>query len=96
MSLIPLKDRLDWMPWGENRLGIGGKETGLDDLGNYWATRNRSFWPKYFLMTLLVLLTILLGFCLFYKIVSCSITKCVTEPPIKIMRTRRPEMIHEI
>ena len=47
-------------------------------------------------MTLLMLLAILLEFCLFYKIIVSSITKCVTETQIKLMMIRPLETTDQI
>ena len=43
-----------------------------------------------------MLLAIFLLLCLFDKIISSCIAKCVTEPPIKIRMTRQLEMINQI
>ena len=43
---------------------------------------------KTFTFTPLMLLTILFVFCLLHKIIISRITKCMTEPPTKIMMTR--------
>ena len=43
-----------------------------------------------------MLLAIFLLLCLFYKIISSCITKCVTELPIKIRMIRQLEMINQI
>ena len=56
---------------------------------------NGNSWLKFLLLALLMLLAILLIFYLFYKIVVSCITKCVTEPPIKVM-TRKLETIDPI
>ena len=48
----------------------------------YWAISNRSSQLKYFLMTLLILLALLV---VFYFIKIVCITKCVAESLIKIM-----------
>ena len=45
-------------------------------------------WLKYLLIIPLILLAMLFVFCLFYKIIFSCITKCMTEPQMKIMRTR--------
>ena len=66
-----------------------------DDLLENWFGVGRS-WLKYLLITLLTLLAILFVFCLFYKIIVFCITKCVTEPPTKIMMTRRLERVDQI
>ena len=42
-------------------------------------------WLKYLLLIPLMLLTIPFVFCLFYKIIISCITKCMTEPPTKMM-----------
>ena len=45
-------------------------------------------WLKYLLLIPPMLLTIPFVFCLFYKIIIICITKCVTEPPTKMIMTR--------
>ena len=42
-------------------------------------------WLKYLLLIPLMLFTIPFAFCLFHKIIISSITKCMTEPPTKMM-----------
>ena len=42
-------------------------------------------WLKYLLLILLMLFTIPFVFCLFHKIIISKITKCMTEPPMKMM-----------
>ena len=56
-----------------------------EDLGRYWAIPNGSYPCKYLLVTLLMLLALLLVFCLFCKIIISCVTKCITEPLIKLM-----------
>ena len=63
-----------------------------DELVIYWITPNWNSWPKYLLMTLLMLHAMSLAFGLFYKIVISCITKCVNKPLIKMM-TRQLEHI---
>ena len=46
-------------------------------------------WLKYLLLIPLMLFTIPFIFCLFHKIIISCITKCITEPPTKMMT--RPE-----
>ena len=67
----------------------------LDDLLEKWFGMGSS-WLKYLLITLLMLLAILFVFCLFYKIIVSCITKCMTEPPTKIMMTRLLEAVDQI
>ena len=50
----------------------------------------------FLLMTLIILLIILFVLCLFYKIIASCLTKCVTEPPMKIMMTRQIEAVDQI
>ena len=45
-------------------------------------------WLKYLLLIPLMVLTIPFVFYLFHKIISSCITKCMTEPPVKIVMTR--------
>ena len=42
-------------------------------------------WLKYLLLIPLMFLTISFIFCLFHKIIISCITKCMTEPPTKMM-----------
>ena len=56
----------------------------LDNLLGNWFGVGGS-WLKYLLLITLMLLTILFVFCLFHKIIVSCITKCMTEPPTKIM-----------
>ena len=56
----------------------------LDDLLGNWFGVGGS-WLKYLLLIPLMLLTILFVFCLFHKIIVSCVTKCMTEPPRKIM-----------
>ena len=67
----------------------------LDNLLENWFGLGSS-WLKYLLITLSMLLAILFVFCLSYKIIVLCITKCVTEPPTKIMMTRRLEAVDQI
>ena len=67
----------------------------LDDLLEKWFGVGSS-WLKHLLITLLMLLAILFVFCLFYKIIVSYITKCMTEPPTKIMMTRQLEAVDQI
>ena len=58
----------------------------LDNLKNEnWCGR---LMLKYLLLIPLMVLTIPFVFCLFHKIISSCITKCMTEPPVKIVMTR--------
>ena len=59
----------------------------LDDLLKNWFGA-RGSWLKYLFIILLMLLVVLFAFCLFYKIIVSCITKCMTEPPTKIMLTK--------
>ena len=59
----------------------------LDDLLKNWFGAGGS-WLKYLFIILLMLLVVLFVFCLFYKIIVSCITKCMTEPPTKIMLTK--------
>ena len=62
---------------------IGTEQIKSDDPGIYCVEPNGSSWLKFLLVTLQILLTILLVFYLFYKIVVSFLTKYVTEPLIK-------------
>ena len=59
----------------------------LDDLLGNWFGVGGS-WLKYLLLIPLMLLTILFVFCLFHKIIVSCVTKCMTEPPTKMMTGR--------
>ena len=59
----------------------------LDDLLKNWFDVGGS-WLKYLLLIPLIILTILFVFCPFHKIIFSCITKCMTEPPTKIMLTK--------
>ena len=52
--------------------------------------------PKYLLMTLLMLLAILFEFSLFYQVTVSCITRCMTEPQIKVIMTRELKTIDQI
>ena len=56
----------------------------LDDLLKNWFDVGSS-WLKYLLLIPLIILTILFVFCLFHKIIVSCITKCMTEPPMKMI-----------
>ena len=56
----------------------------LDDLLKIWFCVGGS-WLKYLLLIPLMLLAIAFVFCLFHKIIISCITKCMTEPPMKMM-----------
>ena len=58
----------------------------LDDLKKQtnWFRVGGS-WLKYLLLIPVMLLTIPFIFCLFHKIIISCITKCMTEPPMKMM-----------
>ena len=62
----------------------------LDDLSkkkkNWFGVEGS--WLKYLLLIPLMLFTIPFVFCLFHKIIISYITKCMTEPPTKIMLTK--------
>ena len=68
----------------------------LDDLLKNWFGKKKKrnwfgaggSWLKYLFIILLMLLVVLFVFCLFYKIIVSCITKCMTEPPTKIMLTK--------
>ena len=66
----------------------------LDDLLKNWFGKKKNWfgargsWLKYLFIILLMLLVVLFAFCLFYKIIVSCITKCMTEPPTKIMLTK--------
>ena len=68
----------------------------LDDLYNktklVWCGKHMA---KYLLLISLILLTIVFVFFLFHKIIASCITKCMTEPPTKIMMTRL-KAIHQM
>ena len=57
----------------------------LDDLflKNWFGVRGS--WLKYLLLIPLMLFIIPFVFCLFHKIIISYITKCMTEPPMKMM-----------
>ena len=94
--------KLGWVSYEKGQYIITFKivihvgQTESDDLGIYWVTPNGSSWLKFLVRTQLILLFILLVFCLFYKIVISYLTRCVTEPLIKIVMTRQLKMIGQI
>lgn len=75
------------------KIRTGTEQTRSQDLRRYGAIPIRSSHLKYLLKTLLVSLAILFISCLFDDMIVSCITRCVTEPQIKLMTIKQLETI---